>query len=91
MGPLKKITHNCKKATFLIEKKLIGRITLREHIELRIHLFGCSICRTYQQQTLKINTMVRQLFNSRTDTSTRLDDSFKQDLQNRIEEELKKN
>ena len=38
MDPLKKIIYNCKQATFLIEKKMIGRITFRQHIELRIHL-----------------------------------------------------
>jgi predicted anti-sigma-YlaC factor YlaD len=91
MGPLKKIQYNCKKATFLIEKKLIGRITLREHIELRIHLFGCSVCRIYQKQTGKINEMVHQLFHSATNADTQLDDSFKKDLQDRIEEQLNKN
>jgi len=91
MGPLKKITHNCKKATFLIEKKLIGRITLREQLELRIHLFGCSVCRIYQGQTKKINEMIRQLFHNAVNKETKLDDEFKKDLQDRIEEELNKN
>jgi hypothetical protein len=90
MGPLKKIQYNCKKATFLIEKKLIGHITLREYIELRIHLFGCSVCRIYQKQTGKINEMVRQLFRGSMNADTRLDDSFKKDLQERIENELNK-
>ena len=91
MGPLKKITHNCHKATFLIEKKLIGRITLREKIELRIHLFGCSVCRIYQQQTKKIAETVRQLFNDSASIEKHLDDTFKKDLQDRIENELDKN
>jgi predicted anti-sigma-YlaC factor YlaD len=91
MGPLKKITHNCKKATFLIEKKLIGGITLREQLELRIHLFGCSVCRIYQNQTGKINEMIHQLFHNAVNRETKLDDEFKKDLQDRIEEELNKN
>jgi hypothetical protein len=90
MGPLKKITHNCKKATFLIEKKLIGRITLREHIELRIHLLGCSVCRVYKKQTGKINEMVRQFFYGSVKIDAGLDDTFKKDLQERIEKELNK-
>ncbi|MGZ3765927.1 MAG: hypothetical protein ACXVB0_01535 [Mucilaginibacter sp.] len=91
MGPLKKITRDCKKATFLIEKKLIGHITFREQIELRIHLIGCSVCRIYQQQTGKINEMVRQLFHRSANADIKLDDRFKKDLQDRIEEELNKN
>jgi hypothetical protein len=91
MGALKKIQYNCKKATFLIEKKLIGRITLREQLELRIHLFGCSVCRVYQKQTIEITEMIRQLFNNAVNKETRLDDEFKKDLQDRIEKELNKN
>jgi phage gp36-like protein len=91
MGTLKKIQNNCHKATFLIEKKLIGRITLPERIELRIHLFGCSVCRIYQDQTKKISEIVRQMFNSSANADKHLDDSFKKGLQERIEDELKKN
>ena len=91
MGTLKKIQNNCHKATFLIEKKLIGRITLRQHIELRIHLFGCSVCRIYQDQTKKISEMVRQMFNGSANADKHLDDNFKKGLQERIEDELNKN
>jgi hypothetical protein len=91
MDALKKITHNCKHATLLIEKKLISRLTLREKIFLRIHLFGCGVCRLYQQQTGKINEIVRQLFNGSPAQDVKLDDNFKKDLQDRIEEELNKN
>jgi len=90
MEALKKITHNCKHATLLIEKKLISKLTLRERIFLRIHLFGCGACRLYQKQTAKINEMVRQLFHSSVQ-DVKLDDNFKKDLQDRIEEELNKN
>ena len=90
MEALKKITHNCKHATLLIEKKLVSRLTLREKIFLRIHLFGCGACRLYQKQTAKINEMVRQLFHSSVQ-DIKLDDNFKKDLQDRIEEELNKN
>lgn len=89
MGPLKKIQYNCRKATFLIEKKMTDKITFREQIELRIHLAGCSVCRLYQEQSGKINQMVHQLFHGAADT--KLDDDFKKDLQERIEEELNKN
>ena len=91
METLKKIQNNCHKATFLIEKRLIGRITLREKIELWIHLLGCGICRTYQKQTIKISQMVRQLFSDSANAEKHLDDTFKKYLQDRIENELDKN
>ena len=91
MEALKKITNNCRHATFLIEKKLIGRLTMREKLFLRIHLFGCGICRLYQSQTQKINTMICQLLRSSASQDTKLDENFKKELQERIEDELKKN
>lgn len=90
MGPLKKIIYDCEKATFLIEKKLGSRITFREQMELSIHLVRCKVCRIYQHQSGRINEMVRQLFRQQV-TDTRLDDNFKKNLQDRIEEEINKN
>jgi len=91
MSYLKRIIYNCKKATLLIEKKELGRLTLREFIELRIHLFGCSFCRLYKKQSLMINEMVKELF-KRSDTQrSRLDDGFKKELQDRIENLLNDN
>jgi hypothetical protein len=91
MSQLKKIQYNCKKATFLIEKKMLSRIAFREHIELRIHLLGCSVCRVYGKQSRIINDMVRQLFKSSLPGEIKLDESFKKELQERIEIELNKN
>jgi hypothetical protein len=90
MSYLKKIIYNCKKATFLIEKKALDKITFRESIELRIHLYGCSFCRIYKKQSHMINEMVQELFRSSMKTDAKLDDGFKKELQNRIEEELNK-
>ena len=91
MNELKKIQYNCKKATFLIEKRMLSKITFREKIELRIHLAGCSVCRVFDQQSQMINTMVRQLFDNADKSAIKLDDKYKKDLHNRIEDELNKN
>jgi hypothetical protein len=91
MGPIKKIIYNCKRATFLIEKKLVDGLTLREKLELRIHLYGCSVCRVFDKQSAIINKMVQQLFRSSNNADVHLDDTFKQELQQRIDVELNKN
>lgn len=88
MSNLKKIIYNCKQATFLIEKKSVSRLSFREVIELRIHLAGCSFCRLYKKQSRVINEMVQELFRSSMHSELRLDDNFKKELQDRIEEEL---
>jgi hypothetical protein len=90
MGAIKKIAYNCRKATFLIEKQQISSITLREKIELKIHLAGCSICRIFQQQSMLINKMVgKHLADQHKDLV--LDRDFKVRLQQKINEELHKN
>lgn len=90
MGYLKKIIYNCRQATFLIEKKEISRLSFREMIELRIHLYGCGFCRLYKKQSRVINEMVQELFRSSMKSNFRLDTNFKKELQERIEEELNK-
>lgn len=89
MTSLKKIIYNCKQATFLIEKKAIVKLSFREVIELRIHLYGCFFCRIYDKQSRVINDMVQELFRSSIN-GIHLDDGFKKELQERIEEELNK-
>jgi hypothetical protein len=91
MGPLKKIIYNCRQATLLIEKKAMDKLSFRETIELRIHLYGCSFCRLYDKQSAMINDMVQELYKSAMKREIKLDDNFKRQLQNRIEEELNKN
>ncbi|ETZ24089.1 hypothetical protein [Pedobacter sp. V48] len=91
MNELRKIQYNCRKATYLIEKQQIGRITLREKLELKIHLAGCSICKTFQRQSIVINHLVRNLFQSTERADVRLDDEFKRNLQQRINQNLDKN
>ncbi|WP_232324588.1 hypothetical protein [Pedobacter cryoconitis] len=83
--------YNCRKATFLIEKKQLTVLTLREKIELRIHLSGCSFCRLFQKQSIGINKMVYELFHQAVNREIRLDDDYKKKLQERIEEQLDKN
>jgi hypothetical protein len=90
MSQLKKIIHNCKQATVLIEKRMVGHITFREYIVLRIHQYGCSMCRLYDKQSQIINDVVQQLYRAKPTASVRLDDRFKQTLQSRIDEELNK-
>jgi hypothetical protein len=89
MDKLSKIAYNCRKATLLIEKQQMGRLTMGERVELKIHLTGCSICRMYQQQSIIINKMIKDLFNARHDRHG-LDLDFKKSLQDRINKKLLK-
>lgn len=84
---LERIAYNCKKATFLIEKKQETALATREQLELKFHLAGCSICRVYQKQSILINNMMQQLFKA-TSEELKLDSSFKTSLQQHINDGL---
>ena len=90
MGELRNIIYNCKHATYLIEKKLIGKITLREKVQLHIHLYGCSVCKLFNKQSRMINGMIKHLLENHAPV-IKLGEEFKTDLQHKIEEALNKN
>jgi hypothetical protein len=88
MNRLKKIQYDCRKATFLIEKKQHGSLTVREWLELKIHLAGCSVCRIFQRQSIVINRMIRSLFHSPDAKEIKMDEPFKREMQDKITRKL---
>lgn len=88
MGVLKKIQYNCRKATFLIEKRQGSRLSLREWLELRIHLAGCSVCRIFEQQSRRINGMLKELFHDAGTDAGQLDERVKREMQEKIDARL---
>lgn len=86
----KKIAYNCKHATYLIEKKQITQLSTRERFELKIHLAGCSVCRLFEKQSIFINKMVKQLVPPKYYLPRQLDRSFKDKIQNEINQYLGK-
>lgn len=91
MNTLKKVIYNCRQATFLIEKKQLAQLTLREKVELRIHLAGCSVCKIFQQQSILINKLVSTHFQRSSAKELKLDNEFKKTLQELIDRETNKN
>ena len=89
MGVIKKIRYDCRHATYLIEKRQHTSLTIRERFELAIHLSECSVCRVFQWQSRWINHMLRDLFHSAESPENKLDDEYKRQLQEKINERLK--
>jgi len=81
------MVDNCKKATFLIEKRQTGKITLKESLELEFHLKGCEMCNTFMKQSVLINQFVKRLFLPGK-TELKLDNGFKEQLQKQIDGKL---
>jgi hypothetical protein len=89
MGVIKKIQYDCRHATYLIEKRQHTLLTIRERMQLVIHLSGCSVCRLFQRQSRWINRMLRMLFHSTLGQESILSEDFKRQLQQKIDERLK--
>jgi hypothetical protein len=90
MGVIKKIQYNCRHATYLIEKRQHTALTLKERLHLVIHLSGCSVCRLFQRQSRMISRLMRGLFHTASMQDKKLDDDFKREMQERINDRLNK-
>ncbi|MDO4228479.1 MAG: hypothetical protein Q4C98_01575 [Capnocytophaga sp.] len=77
----------CKEATFLIEKKLHGRLSFREKIQLKAHLAICKLCAAYNQKAILLHKTLQKYFiQKKTEIDT---NSAESDFKNRIKERLK--
>jgi hypothetical protein len=83
------MVDNCRKATFLIEKRQSEKLTLMEKMELEFHLKGCEICTIFMKQSSLINKLVKKVFHSGA-TNLTLDTEFKDQLQKQIKERMDK-
>ncbi|MEO6685030.1 MAG: hypothetical protein ABIN24_03660 [Dyadobacter sp.] len=86
---LKMTTCNCKKATFLIEKRQLETITIEEEFELVLHLKGCETCAIFMKQSSLINQFIKKLFLA-SRSELKLEEWFKKELQKRLDERLDK-
>lgn len=89
MSKERKIATNCEKATFIIEKKKTAALSLKENLELTIHLAGCEVCRIYQRQSKIIDKVAFDIFVKPVDKEVQLDKNYKEKLQKTIDEKSK--
>ena len=55
---------SCKKATELIEKKLLIKLSFKEKIQLDMHKSMCSACTTYENQSKKLDKLFHKHLNN---------------------------
>ena len=57
---MKYLFLSCLKATELIEKKYIFKLTFREKIQLTLHKAMCEACSNYEKQDLMIEKAIEK-------------------------------
>lgn len=90
MGIIKKIQYDCRHATYLIEKQQETSLTLKERLQLFIHLLGCSVCRLFRKQSRAISQSLRSLFQRSASQNHTLNEDVKREMQEKINERLHK-
>ena len=53
-------TVSCKKASELIDKKAVVKLSLRENMMLDIHTSVCEICKQYEKQSRIIDEILKR-------------------------------
>ena len=62
MGELmNKMMLSCKKATQLVEKKWVVKLTLQENLQLKLHTTMCSACKEYQKKSRIIEKALERM------------------------------
>lgn len=90
MNWLKNTLFNCREATYLIEKKTDEKITLKQALQLRLHLLGCGMCKLYKRQSAAMQKIIRDMMAEMNENGhTNLSDETKNGLQNEINNKLK--
>ena len=82
---------SCKKATFLIEKSQVRRLSFLQRLQLKMHLKICDGCFNYQRQSRLIEGLLKSAHTDfSTPTGFKLSEKSKSLIQKKIEENLKK-
>jgi len=58
----KRLMISCEKATFLMEKKKLIRLSWMERIQLRLHKSMCTACRMYGKQSRVLDHLLKKYF-----------------------------
>lgn len=80
---------SCKKATELIEKKLLVKLSFKENIQLQLHKSMCGACTTYEKQSKKLDELFHKHIIS--DGAEISDVTQNEDLKEKIINTLSKN
>jgi hypothetical protein len=55
---------SCRKATELIERKLLIKLSFKEKIQLQLHKSMCSACTAYEKQSKKMDELFHKQINN---------------------------
>lgn len=60
MAVMSRLTPSCDIITHKISESMDSKISLRDKLQIRIHLMGCKLCTRYREQLLVIQDMLNR-------------------------------
>ncbi|WP_346238697.1 hypothetical protein ABDK00_004585 [Niabella insulamsoli] len=80
---------SCQKATELLDKQSVLKLSLREKMLMTFHVAICKACRRYKKQSLVIDNILKS--HSQKSGSGQVPEHMNEELKDKICELLKKN
>ncbi|MEA1786739.1 hypothetical protein U1E44_11595 [Arenibacter sp. GZD96] len=77
---------SCKQATALVEKKQVTTLSLLERIQLKMHIWMCSACRSYEKQSLLMNSLMQRMVSRSKEELNHMDEAAKKKVLQQIKD-----
>jgi hypothetical protein len=85
------LTPPCEDITYLISKSMDAKLSLRERLQVKIHIMGCILCRRYQEQLQKIERAFKKTVASFERDETEKKETLSSESYNRIKSSINNN
>lgn len=83
MSTMNYIALSCKKATELVEKKQVSKLSFLENIQLKLHLNMCKTCKEYEEKSVFIESILEKMQQNK--PNLELDNNIKTQILNKLE------
>jgi glucose-6-phosphate-specific signal transduction histidine kinase len=80
---------SCRKATELIEKKLLTNLSFREKVQLKMHKSFCDACTAYEKQSKLIDKLLSKQIHKESDEVENDEVVANEELKKRILDKIK--
>ena len=71
---------SCKKATELVEKRIVEGLSSKEKVQLKMHNSMCDACRSYEKQSIIMDEAVKQYANGHHHNNLKLPSDSKEEI-----------
>ena len=79
---------SCKKASLLIEKKLLVKLSAKEKIQLTLHKSMCDACTAYEKQSKKMDEILKHHIHDNPNSELVQNDGLKEKISKSLDKNI---